>query len=110
MVRRGEGRDVGGLWLQSCGLSVRSEVMGRFYRVRRAASSLQLQPEEPLAASHHAATTATLTMLRYAGDDGCTGSSKKGMRCGLHCLDGQTQRKRQLGRPLAEEPSLPAVV
>ena len=39
-VRRGENGDLGGLWLQSYGLSVRSEVMGRLYRVRRAAPSL----------------------------------------------------------------------
>ena len=45
MVKRGEIVNLGGLWLQSYGLSVRSEVMGRFYRERRAASSLQLQSE-----------------------------------------------------------------
>ena len=66
MVKRSEHGDLGGLWLQSYGLPVRSEVMGRFHRVRRAASRLQLQSEEPLVASHHAAKTATLSELRHS--------------------------------------------
>ena len=69
MVKRSKIVGLGGLWLQSYGLSVRSEVMGRFYRVRRAASSLQLQPEEPVVASCGLTKTATLTMLRDLGID-----------------------------------------
>jgi len=66
MVKRSENGDVGGLWLQSYGLLVGSEVMGRFYRVRKAASSLQLQSDEPVVASYGATKTATLTMLSCA--------------------------------------------
>ena len=58
--------DSGGLWRKGHGLSVRSEVMGRFCRVRRAASSLQLPFDEPVVASCGLAKTAdraTLTML-----------------------------------------------
>ena len=62
-VKRSENVSLGGLWPQSCGLPVRFEVMGRFCRVRRAASSLQLQPEEPVVASCGLTKTATLTML-----------------------------------------------
>ena len=62
VVKRSENGNLGGLWLQSYGLSVRSEVVGRFYRVRRAAPSLQLQSEEPVVARYGLAKTATLTM------------------------------------------------
>ena len=63
MLKRGGIVNLGRLWREGHGLSVRSEVMGRFYRVRRAASSLQLQPEEPAVARCGLTKTATLTML-----------------------------------------------
>ena len=40
-----------------------SELLGLFSRVRRAASSLQMQSDEPVVASYGLAKTATLAML-----------------------------------------------
>ena len=52
MVRRGgKNGDLGGLWLDGSGLLVGSETLGLSSRVRRAASSLQMQPDEPVVAS-----------------------------------------------------------
>ena len=63
MVKRGELGNLAALWMEGRCLSVRSELMGRFYRVRRAASSLQLQPDEPVVASSGSTKTATLAIL-----------------------------------------------
>ena len=52
---------------QAC--SVGSELLGLSSRVRRAASSLQLQSNEAVVASHGPAKTATLTLLRILLDD-----------------------------------------
>jgi len=65
MVRRGEKVNLGGLWLEGHGLWERSETSGLSSRVRRAASSLQMQPEGSVEASHGLAKTPTLTMLVY---------------------------------------------
>ena len=65
MVRRGETVSLGGLWLEGHGLSVASATLGLSSRVRRAASSLQVQPEGSVEASHGPAKTPTLTMLVY---------------------------------------------
>ena len=56
-VKRSENGDLGGFWLEGHGLSEGSETLGLSSRVRRAASSLQMQPEKPVAASHGAAKT-----------------------------------------------------
>ena len=64
MVKRSEIGELGGAWLQDQGRSVGSEVIGCSSRVRRAAPSLQVQPDEPTEASRGAAKTATLTMRR----------------------------------------------
>ena len=58
MVKRSENGVLGAAWLQRHGLSVGSEVMGRSSRVRRAASSLQMQAHEPLVARYGATKTA----------------------------------------------------
>ena len=58
MVERSENGDLGGLWLEGHGLSVGSETLGLFPRVRRAASSLQMQTDEPVEASYGLAKTA----------------------------------------------------
>ena len=63
MVKRSENGGLGGLWLQSYGLSVRSEATGRFHRVRRAASSVKLLSEELLVARYSLIKTATLAMV-----------------------------------------------
>ena len=63
MVKRSEDGDLGGLWLKGHGLSVGSDLLGLSPRVRRAAPSLQMQSDEPVAASSGLAKTATLTML-----------------------------------------------
>ena len=48
---------------RSHGLSAESEVLGLSFRVRRAASSLQMQSEETVLASYGPTKTAILTML-----------------------------------------------
>ena len=58
MVKRSEIVDLGGIWLEGHGLSVGSETLGLFSRVRRAAPSLQTQSEEPLVASYGLAKSA----------------------------------------------------
>ena len=58
MVKRSENGVLGGLWLEAHGLSVGSEAPGPSSRVRRAASSLQTQSEEPVVASCGATKTA----------------------------------------------------
>ena len=58
MVKRSEIVDLGGIWLEGHGLSVGSETLGLFSRVRRAALRLQTQPEEPLVDSHGLAQSA----------------------------------------------------
>ena len=63
MVKRGENVNLGGLWQKGHGLSVGSEAKRPSSRVRRAASSLQMQSHEPLLASCGGTKTATLTML-----------------------------------------------
>ena len=68
MVKRSEVGESGGAWLQRHGLSVGSEVLGLSSRVLRAASSLQMQPDEPVVASYGTAKTATLTMLERLDD------------------------------------------
>ena len=55
--RRREIGEFGAAWLQGHGLSVGSEVMGCSSRLRRAASSLQDQQQEPVVASHGPAKT-----------------------------------------------------
>jgi len=57
MVKRSGNGAIGGLWQKGHGLSVGSEAKGPSSRVRRAASSLQMQPHEPLVASCGATKT-----------------------------------------------------
>ena len=64
MVKRSEIVKSCGLWLEGLGLSVESETLGLSSRVRRAASSLQMQPEVPVVASYGPARTATVTAPR----------------------------------------------
>jgi len=52
MVKRIEIVSLGGLWLESHGLSEKSETPSLSARVRRAASSLQMQTDEPVEASY----------------------------------------------------------
>ena len=63
MVKRSEIVDLGGPWLEGHGLSVGSQTLGFFSRVRRAAPSRQMQTDEPVEASYGLAKTATLTIL-----------------------------------------------
>ena len=63
MVKRSENVNLGGLWLKGHGLSVGSETLGLFSRVRRAAPSVQMQTEEPMVAKHGPAKTPLLTVL-----------------------------------------------
>ena len=58
MVKRSEDGDLGGLWLKGHGLSVGSDLLSLSPRVRRAAPSLQMQSDEPVAASSGLAKTA----------------------------------------------------
>ena len=53
---------MGGLWREGHGLSVESEVLVLSSRVRRAASSLQMQTDEPAVASYGLAKAAALTL------------------------------------------------
>ena len=64
MDKRGEIGEFGTASPQGYGRSVGFEQMGRFSRVLRAASRLQMQPGELMAASHGLSKTATLTVLR----------------------------------------------
>jgi len=57
MVKRSENGDLGGLWQEGHGLPEISEVLGLSSRVRRAAQSLQMQPDEPVVASYGPAKT-----------------------------------------------------
>ena len=61
--------NLGGLWLKAHGLSVGSEVLGLSSRVRRAAPSLQMQPEERVVASCGTAQAAALSMLAHASQE-----------------------------------------
>ena len=63
MVKRSEPVNLGGVWREGHGLSVRSKVLVLSSRLRRTASSLRMQPEEPVVASYGLTKTATLTML-----------------------------------------------
>ena len=63
MVKRSEIGILGAAWRRSQGVSAESKMMGLSSRVRRAASSLQMQSEEPVVASYGPAKTAVLTML-----------------------------------------------
>ena len=65
VVKRSETGEFGGAWLQGHGLSVGSEVMGLSLRVLRAASSRQMQPDEPVVVSYGPIKTATLSVLRH---------------------------------------------
>ena len=62
MVKRSEVVSLGGLWLEGHGLPEKSETLGLSSRVRRAASSLQMQSDQPVVASRGATKTATLAM------------------------------------------------
>ena len=63
MVKSSEIGMLGAALRQSHGLSAESEVLGLSSRVRRAASSLQMQSEETVLASYGPTKTAILTML-----------------------------------------------
>ena len=63
MVKRSVNGNVGGLKLESRGLSVGCEALGLSSRVRRAASRLQVQPEEPVVASCGPPKDGPLTVL-----------------------------------------------
>ena len=63
MAKRSEIGEFVTSWLQGHGLSVESEVLGRFSRVRRPAPSLQMRAVEPVVASYGAIKTATLAIL-----------------------------------------------
>ena len=67
MVKGSETGYFGAAWLQDHGLPVGSETLGVSPRVRRAAPSLQMQPEEPAAAGRGPTKTATLTVLPREG-------------------------------------------
>ena len=57
MAKRGEIGEFGTAWLLGHGLSVGPEVVGRSSRVRRAAPSLQMQPEARVVARYGTAKT-----------------------------------------------------
>ena len=63
MVRNGEVGILGAASRRRQGFSAESEVRGLSSRVRRAAPSLQMPPEEPVVASCGPTKTAILTML-----------------------------------------------
>ena len=63
MVKRSEIGVLGAALRGSHGISAESEVLGLSSRVRRAASSLQMQSEETVLASYGPTKTAILTML-----------------------------------------------
>ena len=58
MVKSSEIGEFGAAWLQGHGLSVGAETRGPSSRVRRAAPSLQMQPDELLVASYGLTNTA----------------------------------------------------
>ena len=63
------------------GLSAESEVMGPSSRVRRAASSLQMQSEETVLASYGPTKTAILTRLHSRAPlESCTACSSRFQR------------------------------
>ena len=66
MVKGSEIGILGAALRRSHGLSAASEVLGLSSRVRRAASSLQMQSEETVLASYGPTKTAILTMLAHA--------------------------------------------
>ena len=63
MVKRSEIGILGAALRGSHGFSAESEALGLSSRVRRAASSLQMQSEETVLASYGPTKTAILTML-----------------------------------------------
>ena len=63
MVKHGEIGVLGAALRRSQGFSAESEALGLSSRVRRAASSLQMQSEETVVASHGPTKTADLTLL-----------------------------------------------
>ena len=63
MVERSGMGDFGAARLQDHGVPVGSETLGVSSRVRRAALSLQTQPEAPVVAGRAPTKTVTLTML-----------------------------------------------
>ena len=65
MVKRSEIGVLGAALRGSHGISAESEVLGLSSRVRRAASSLQMQSEETVLASYGPTKTAILTMLQH---------------------------------------------
>ena len=98
MVKRSEIVNLGGVWLKGHGLSEGSETLGLSSRVRRAAPSLQMQPEKPMAASHGAAKTATLTMLVLLLDVVADRAQRRAPR--LH--EGLEVRRGDVGADVAE--------
>ena len=64
-IKRSGVDEIGAAWLQGHGLPVGSEALGLSSRVRRAAPSPQMQPEEPVEASYGLTKTATLTTPQY---------------------------------------------
>ena len=69
MVKGSEIGILGAALRRSHGLSAESEVLGLSSRVRRAASSLQMQSEETVLASYGPTKTAILTMRRREAHD-----------------------------------------
>ena len=66
MVRRSESGDLGGLWPKGHGRPEGSETpLGASSRVRRAAPSLQMHPEEPVEARYGLTRPASLTILEH---------------------------------------------
>ena len=63
MVKRSEIGILGAALRRSHGFSAESEALGLSSRVRRAASSLQMQSEETVLASYGPTKTAILTVL-----------------------------------------------
>ena len=71
MVQGSEIGTLGAALRRSHGLSAESEVLGLSSRVRRAASSLQMQSEETVLDSYGPTKTAILTMLSLGLTSGC---------------------------------------
>ena len=71
MVKGSEIGILGAALRRSHGLSAESEVLGLSSRVRRAASSLQMQSEETVLASYGPTKTAILTMLPGGATSRC---------------------------------------
>ena len=85
----------GAAWLQGHGHPMGSETLGLSTRVRGAASSLQMQPEEPVVAGRGPTKTAPLAMLSRRH---CVQTHVGWTRWYLG--GGQTQRGQQRGQPL----------